>query len=295
MGVHDWTPIAAHHNDFFGRDAVLNKLNHYLATWELSDPQPLTTTATSHIYVVTLKDTKVILKLLTPVGREEHYGAIALRWFNGQGAVRLLRDDAYAHLLEYVDGEDLVALVTKGKDEEATRIIGDVLNQLHSASNDTLPDGLIPLKRWFRSLFQRAKKEKSSDSIFVRGASTAEALLASQTEVRVLHGDIHHENIRHHAQRGWLAFDPKGLVGERTYDAANTLCNPYDMPTLVENEARLLTNAVILSQKLRIDLTRILSFTFAYVCLSASWCIDRDHNATHALRIAEIVEPHVKQ
>jgi streptomycin 6-kinase len=50
-------------------------------------------------------------------------------------------------------------------------------------------------------------------------------MLADPREVRVLHGDIHHRNIRM-SGRGWLSLDPKGLVGERTYDCASSLCNP---------------------------------------------------------------------
>jgi streptomycin 6-kinase len=115
--------------------------------------------------------------------------------------------------------------------------------------------------------------------------------------VRVLHGDIHHRNIRK-TSRGWLTFDPKGLVGERTYDCANTLCNPV-MPELVHNETRLLTNAAILADKLSLDLSRVLAFTYAYACLNASWWLMRigtkgaEDIVQWHLNIAVIIEPHV--
>lgn len=69
----------------------------------------------------------------------------------------------------------------------------------------------------------------------------AEQLLSDHQKTRVLHGDIHHYNIKNSPRR-WLAFDPKGVIGERTYDCANALCNPV-MPELVHNETRLLNNA----------------------------------------------------
>ena len=111
----------------------------------------------------------------------------------------------------------------------------------------------------------------------------------------MLHGDIHHRNIRQSA-RGWLAFDPKGLVGERTYDCANTLCNPFPYSDgLVHNERRLLTNAAILADALDIELSRLLAFTFAYACLSASWFLDDNSadNAAWVLRVATLIEPHI--
>ena len=73
--------------------------------------------------------------------------------------------------------------------------------------------------------------------------SGASEPLAAQRDVVPLHGDIHHRNIRQSA-RGWLAFDANGLVGERAYDCANTLCYPYrGIPRhddLVHDEPRLL-------------------------------------------------------
>ncbi len=129
----------------------------------------------------------------------------------------------------------------------------------------------------------------------MRGASLAERLLADQREVRVLHGDIHHRNIRQ-SVRGWLAFDPKGVVGERTYDCANTLCNPA-IPEIVHNETRLLTQAAILADTLTIDLARVLAFTYAYACLSASWSlrIKAEDMVQWALKVAMIIEPHIER
>ncbi len=251
------------------------KLNYYLAAWNLSNPQFLTQTMTSHIYTVTYETETVILKLLSPSEIDEQRGAVALRYFDGHGAVRLLRYDEGAHLMEYAAGDELVTLVERGEDENATRIIAQVIQQLHSVPQNIPHDGLFMLERWFEALFNKAASDRQAgiDSIYVRSASLAKRLLVDQREVRVLHGDIHHRNIRK-TSRGWLTFDPKGLIGERTYDCANTLCNPV-MPELVHNETRLLTNAAILADTLALDLSRVLAFTYAYACLNASWWLLR--------------------
>lgn len=270
-----------------------DKLKHYLDAWSLSDPQPLAQTRSSHVYTVTSDGQRLVLKMLTPDGHEERSGAVALRCFDGHGAVKLYRADDGAHLLEYVEGDDLVGMVKNGEDDRATAIIGDVLNQLHTARLPH-PDALFTLNRWFRDLFDKAEDEKRAgrpDSIYIRGARMAETLLAEPRHVSVLHGDMHHENVRYHRQRGWLAFDPKGLVGERTYDAANTLCNPLDMAELVENEGRILRTAGILADKMGIDLRRVLQFTFAYCCLSAAWSETTDfEDPRGALAVAKLVE-----
>lgn len=272
-----------------------NALNHYLDLWNLSDPKPLATTATSHVYTVTSAGERVVLKLLTEIGEEERQGAIALDYFGGQGAVRLLRSDADAHLLEYAEGQDLVDFVRNGADDEATIIISDVLNQLHQTANKPLPNNLIPLKQWFRSLFERATTDQQNglDSIYTRAAPLAEKLLNDPRDVRVLHGDIHHENIRYHAQRGWLAFDPKGLIGERTYDIANTLYNPFKVQGVAQNEARLLRTSRLLADTLAIEHSRVLAFVYIYGCLSTSWYESAGEDASYSLKVVELVEQHI--
>ena len=276
------------------------KLYDYLAAWNLSDPRLLTQTMTSHIYTVTYQSETVILKLLSPSETEEQRGAAALRCFDGHGAVRLLRYDEGAQLMEYAAGDELVTLVERGEDEKATRIIAQVIQQLHGVPQNIPHDGLFLLERWFEALFNRAESDRQAgiDSIYVRGASHARRLFIDPREVRVLHGDIHHRNIRR-TPRGWLTFDPKGLIGERTYDCANTLCNPV-IPDLVHNETRLLTNAAILADTLALDLSRVLAFTYAYACLNASWWllhIDTKgaEDIVHwHLKIAVMIEPHTR-
>ncbi len=276
------------------------KLYYYLATWNLSNPRFLAQTMTSHIYTVTYETETVILKLLSSSETDEQRGAVALRYFDGHGAVRLLRYDEGAHLMEYAAGDELVTLVERGEDENATRIIAQVIQQLHSVPRNIPHDGLFMLERWFEALFNKAASDKQADidSIYVRSASLAKRLLVDQREVRVLHGDIHHRNIRE-TPRGWLTFDPKGLIGERTYDCANTLCNPV-LPELVHNETRLLAHAAILAETLALNLSRVLAFTYVYACLNASWWLPRIHTKSAEdivqwhLKIAVMIEPRVR-
>lgn len=272
-------------------------LHHYLSRWQLSNPQPLAQTATSHLYTVTHNDATVVLKILTPYGIDERIGALALGHFKGHGAVHLLQSDDDAQLLEYADGENLTGLVKEGHDAEATAIIGDVINALHE-TRDTPPAGMTPLRHWFRALFSQAEqdRQKGLNTIVMRAASTAEAAFAQPYEPRVLHGDIHHENIRH-SPRGWLAFDPKGLYGERTYDLANTLCNPrpiYGVVTTDEN--RILRNATVLSETCGIERSRIMLFLHLYACLTVSWTLQgavKDWDLRVITRVAEIAEQHM--
>lgn len=271
-----------------------DKLGHYLSIWQLTEPHLIARTPTSHVYAVNQAGVTVVLKVLTPIGiADEGGGAAALVHFGGRGAVRLLRHDAGAHLLEYAPGNDLVAMVAAGDDDQATRTLAQVLNALHQPDSPP-PPGLTSLRRRFASLFKRATLDEQAgqDSLMVRAAAVAQRLLAQPREVCVLHGDMHHANVRHKPGRGWLAIDPKGLVGERIFDAANILCNP-DMPDFILNEARLLRRVAILSAELGIEAERLLAYTYAYAALSACWSFEDGDDPAIALGIARLIEPHI--
>jgi streptomycin 6-kinase len=102
----------------------------------------------------------------------------------------------------------------------------------------------------------------------------------------VLHGDIHHENVLDGGARGWLAIDPKGLLGERGFDYANILCNP-DIET-AGAPARLRAGVAIIAREAGLEPSRILNWALAYAGLSASWTLGDGEDASPALEIAEI-------
>jgi streptomycin 6-kinase len=277
-----------------------NQLARYSPAWHLSAPRLLERTRTSHIYIVTRGSETLVLELLGENSGEEQRGAEALRHFDGRGAVRLFESAEDAQLLEYAAGNELLGLVERGHDEGATRVIAGLLTQLHNVPLQRPNAGLCSLNDWFKELFEKAELDRAAgvESLFVHGADLAGRLLAEPLDVRVLHGDIHHRNVRH-SSRGWLALDPKGLVGERTYDCANTLCNPVrpqrKTDELVHDELRLLTHAGILADALALERERVLQFTFAYACLSASWSlrIHDEEAAQWALGIGRLLQPHV--
>ena len=58
------------------------------------------------------------------------------------------------------------------------------------------------------------------------------SLASSQRRPRLLHGDLQHYNILFDTNRGWLAIDPKGVVGEVEYEIGAVLRNPAESPDL---------------------------------------------------------------
>ena len=269
-----------------------NLVARYVKEWQLHSPQLLTETKTSILYKVRSRGNIVVLKLLKSAGiNDEKNGAMALRYFNGQSAIRLYRCDENAMLIEYVDGESLSSLVERGDDEKAMEIIAEILNNLHAANPIYESTSFMPLQIRFSSLFEKAANEHScSDSIYVRAASCAKELLATSEGNTVLHGDIHHDNIRFSSLRGWLAMDPKGLIGDRAYDAANIFLNPWHLTAIVEDSQRIRTCGKVLARKMDLELSRVLRYAFVHAALSASWELEDGDDPSHAMAVAGLIE-----
>lgn len=114
----------------------------------------------------------------------------------------------------------------------------------------------------------------------------ANVLLSSPHNEVVLHGDLHHGNILDFGTRGWLAIDPKGLLGERGFDYANIFTNPDlaepTRPVAIEPET--FTQRVnIVSEIARIERQRLLMWIVAGVgCRPSGFCKRGQRNGTSA-------------
>jgi streptomycin 6-kinase len=124
----------------------------------------------------------------------------------------------------------------------------------------------------------------------LRCAAVARGLLATQHDVVPLHGDLHHANVLDGGARGWLAIDPKGLIGERTYETANLLKNPWPHTCIVHDAARMQRLAQLYSELLGMDARRILAFGLAHAGLSAAWDMDDVFDPSYSLRCVELLE-----
>jgi len=171
----------------------------------------------------------------------------ALRLWNGRGAARLIEADAAvgAMLLERLDPGNMLVDIAETDDDVATRIAADVLRQLWSSvPGDGTRSGLRPLTSWCEA-YERTRHaltqgvEGFPRALFERADDLRQQLLASTTEVTVLHGDLHHYNVLRGRDDAWLAIDPKGLAGDRCFDVCQFFRNPKDRPTLEMNRRRL--------------------------------------------------------
>jgi streptomycin 6-kinase len=260
----------------------------WLSNWSLSaDGDPIVTPS-SRLLPVRRNGEAAMLKI-TDVEEEKRGGGL-MEWWAGDGAARVLARDHGALLLERAEGsQSLTALSQTGRDEEASAIICRAAVQLHAPGSKPLPP-LTPLKEWFAALEPAARIQ---GGYFARSGAIAKALLAAPHEVSVLHGDIHHGNILDFGPRGWLAIDPKALIGERVFDFANLFCNP-DMaisdPPVASRPEVFARRLELVCREAKLERERLLSWIIAYAGLSSAWLIAEGIEPKACLSIGAMAE-----
>lgn len=223
--------------------------------------------------------------------QDELRGAHLLAWRRGDGLVRLLGRHGNSMLLEYAGERHLSEGLDEATDVAATEIAAEVMQRLHSASDHPAPAELQPLSERFAALFAKAERDRSASasSPYTKAAAIARNLLDDARDIRPLHGDLHHDNILFGA-RGWLAIDPKGVLGDAGFDAANLFYNPLERDDLCLAPERIARMADLFSHSMKQDPRRLLDHAFAYGCLSAAWHHDdgnsRDENRELAVASA---------
>ena len=129
-------------------------------------------------------------------------------------------------------GNELVELVRRGEDEVATEVLAQVIREM----TNHLPPSECPTVWHWGCGFDRYLH---SDDHPIPMATVNEArelfqtLADSQGRLMLLHGDLHHDNVLFDSKRGWVAIDPKGVVGELEYEVGAILRNPVETPELL--------------------------------------------------------------
>ena len=162
--------------------------------------------------------TRAVLKINFPEAESEHEAAALAHW-NGDGAARLLEADAEraALLIERLaPARSLRSL----PEAEANTIAAGVLRRLWS----TPPGPTAPFIRLDEVVetwaADAARRPPTQPRLLDLAAGLVRELLPSPGEPAVLHQDSHHGNMLLDEHRGWLAIDPKPLVGEPAFDCA---------------------------------------------------------------------------
>lgn len=248
-------------------------LSRAMIRWSLTRSIPIAETATSWIFKVEQNGRNfAALKILKPgIGADEKRGAALMDWYGGDGAAAIFDRHGDTMFMEWLDGGTLAAPVQAGRDDECTIALCTVVSQLHRPRDTPAPE-LMPLRQRFAALFEAEAKDwpHTARDLYARATGVALKLFDKPSAVIPLHGDLHHENVLS-SSRGWLAIDPKGLLGDPAYEVADIFRNPAGMQKLAADPRRIARLADAFSARLGFNRKRLLGFAAAHSALSACW------------------------
>lgn len=219
-----------------------------------------------------------------------------LKIYNGEGAVKVLKqnvEDAVFLMERCLPGDPLYSLNSEEKEIE-------VFSKVCKKIRKKVPAGLSFQKlseeeRYFKWYFDNPKKSKTqlSEDLVKKAYQIFKQLIKTQTEVYLLHSDLHHDNIIK-SQRGWLAIDPKGLVGEKEFEAGAFIINPGKR---FKENADLITENFfakrieLISKTSGLKQQRVADWAFVKVILAIIWSIqDNVSKIEHWYKISRELE-----
>ncbi|MFD9905222.1 aminoglycoside phosphotransferase family protein [Streptomyces sp. NPDC059063] len=199
---------------------------------------------------------------------------VALRVWDGDGAVRLLRyDDTYGTMLleRAGDGRELSTFAAAGRDEtrQGVVIVAELLARLTAGP---APAGMRTLGDIARAMLDdtpaalKAIADPAERALVARCADAVREVVGEPGD-RLLHWDLHFDNVLAAGREPWLAIDPKPLAGDPGFDlwpALNNLFDPDDVPWRFD----------AMTEVLGLDRERAMAWTLGRVLQNVLWEVE---------------------
>jgi streptomycin 6-kinase len=270
----------------------VDELTTWIDRWNLIlDGEPFQTPSSVVVFARRAGE-PVVLKVVNPAS-DEGQAPAALRLWGGNGAVRLIEWDGRASLIERAaPGTPLAELVADGRDDEATAILADTKLRLRHPDP---PEGDWPtVEKWgegFARQRRRGPHPLLPAALLDRGEAVFGDLCRDPVSRLFLHGDLHHTNVLRDETRGWLAIDPKGVIGDPALEPAMSLRNPIGLHPFAANPKVMARRVAIYAERLHLQRPRILGWALGQLVLCICWHIedgDTDRQITESVAVAEV-------
>lgn len=261
----------------------------FLERWGLRPDGPAAHGMASLVLPVLRADgTPAVLKLQRL--REETAGAAAgLRAWNGDGIVRLLDHDERSgtQLLERLDAARPLSSVAD--DVAALRILAELLARLTALPAPEGVRGLAGVAAAMLDQVPRAARalRGSDERRLVRVCASAVAELTGEPGDRLLHWDLHYDNILAGEREPWLAIDPEPLAGDPGFELLPALDNRWDEVAATGDVARaVLRRFDLLTEVVGLDRKRAAGWTLGRVLQNALWDVEDGKTALDPVQVA---------
>jgi streptomycin 6-kinase len=261
-------------------DGLPRRFADVLGDWELTrDGDDLWHGFCSLVAPVrTAEGEPAVLKVSFDGDDESQHEALALQHWHGDGVVRLLRSDPHrrALLLERLHRRDL----TEVWDIEACEIVAGLYPRIHQPAFPQLATLTSYVARWLDALAGVAVDAPIPRRMLEQALSLGRDLVADPASVgRVVHGDLHYENVLASDREPWLVIDPKPMSGDPHYEVAPMLWNRFDeLSDDVRGGVRRRFHTLV--DAARLDEQRARDWVVVRMVINAHWAIEDAERAS---------------
>lgn len=216
-------------------------ISSVLAEWQLRADGPVSTGQGAVVVpVLTADGHRAAAKFGWPHPEAEHEH-LALRAWDGNGVVQLLRADPRRSVL-LLERADPYRDLTSVPVLQACEIIAGFYARLHRPAIPQLDRLSERAARWADELARLRADNLLPRRYVEQAASLARDFAADDgTDGALLHTDLHYVNVLGAEREPWLVIDPKPLSGDPAYEVAPVLWNRWEEAAATGN----LRNAVL--------------------------------------------------
>ena len=248
-------------------------VDEYLGRWELTVAgEPLSGEASLILPVVRRDGAEAMLKL-QQVNDESEDEALALRTWNHDDVVEVFEDDPATStlLLERLEPRTLDDLPDH---VEATRILAGLLTRLSAVP---APPGIRRLKDVAAAMVEDApalipRLTDPAEQRLVRRFVAQTTEMLPEPGDRLLHWDLHYDNVMAAKRRPWLVIDPKPLAGDPGFEVFPVLWNRWDDLVATGNLSQAIRDRFdVMLEVTGIDRDRALGWTAARILQNVLW------------------------
>lgn len=247
--------------------------------WELKVLPPFHLTYNYVASAQTSNGKDVVLKISFPDNHQFVTELEALKFYNGDGAIKLLRKNRENNAMLLEKAEPGLRLREITNERKQITNASKVLKKLHRPIPADYGYKFPTIAEWAK-VFEKHTKTFSDELdpvpswLFEKAKEIFEHYLNQETEQVLLHGDLHSDNILS-SERGWLSIDPKGVIGEREFELGAYLRNPYyDFPNGSDYKNLETDRIIQFSEELGFEKERVRNWAFACAVISLLWFLE---------------------
>lgn len=213
----------------------------------------------------------------------------ALTFFDGNGAVKLLdfNEEYNAILIEQaIPGYSLKSIYLDHLDE-AIDAYSKTIHKLHHSeisNNYSFPH----ISDWLDAI-DNASKDKMPKNLIEKAVSLKNKLLSTISKEKLLHGDLHHDNILQHGNE-WIIIDPKGVIGDVEFEAAAfDFISTTEFAACKNPKETMLARIEYLAKKSSLNQERLIDWVYVRLILMAAWMVEDNGDPAWPINLAKVL------